>query len=94
MLLTYEVANVACHECRSGVPEAVARAGLEMFDAQYLLLHEVELPALYDTVSRHGLGAYDAACLALAALLQAPLLTFDPKLAEAARGLLGARPAP
>ena len=90
MLLIYELANVARSKCRSGVPEAVARAGLDMFDAQRVLLHEVELAALYDTASRHGLSAYDAAYLALAALLQAPLLTFDHKLAEAARGLLGA----
>jgi predicted nucleic acid-binding protein len=91
MLLIYELANVARNKCRSGVPEAVARAGLEMFNAQRVLLHEVELPALFDTASRHGLSAYDAAYLALAALLQAPLLTFDHKLAEAARGLLGAQ---
>jgi len=91
MLLVYELANVARNKCRSGVPEPVARAGLEMFDAHRVLLHEVELAAMYDTASRHGLSAYDAAYLTLAVLLQAPLLTFDQKLAEAARGLLGAQ---
>lgn len=91
LLLIYELANVARNKCRGGVPEAVARAGLEMFDAQRVLLHEVEPAALFDAATRHGLSAYDAAYLALAALLQAPLLTFDRKLAEAARGLLGAQ---
>ena len=51
------------------------------------MLHEAEAAALFDLAHRHALTAYDAAYLALALKLRAPLITFDHKLAQAARAL-------
>lgn len=87
MLLTYELANVARNKCRAGVPAAVAREGLAAFAQQSIALHDEEPEALFDLASRLDLTAYDAAYLALAQALRAPLLTFDKKLADAAARL-------
>ena len=86
-LLVCELANVARNKCRSGVPPAAARAGLEAFAQQQIELHEADLCALFDLAHRHALTAYDAAYLALALKLHAPLITFDRKLASAAQAL-------
>ncbi|WP_326542981.1 type II toxin-antitoxin system VapC family toxin [Pseudorhodoferax sp.] len=91
-LLGIELANVACSKCRSGVPDAVARAGLEAFAEQRIVLHESEPAALFDLAQQHALTAYDAAYLALALSLNAPLVTFDQKLAAAAGRALGNQP--
>lgn len=88
-LLPYELANVARSKARSGVPEAVAHEGLAAFDQQRITLHDIEPAHLLAAATRHGLTAYDAAYLVLAAALQAPLLTFDKRLAEAAARELG-----
>ena len=89
-LLAYELANVARNKCRSGVPPAVAREGLVAFEDRRITLHEPEPTLVFDTAARHGLSAYDAAYLALAAALKAPLITFDRRLADAAARELGA----
>lgn len=86
-LLCCELANVARNKCRSGVPADVARAGLEAFAEQRIVLHEAQATTLFDLAQRHALTAYDAAYLALALKLRAPLITFDQKLADAARAL-------
>ncbi len=86
-LLLCELANVARNKCRSGVPLADARAGLEAFAQQQMVLHEAELCTLFDLAHRHALTAYDSAYLALALKLHAPLITFDHKLASAAKAL-------
>jgi predicted nucleic acid-binding protein len=88
-LIEYELANVARSKCRSGVPEAVARAGLQAFTEQRLELHDVDPMALFALAQAEGVTAYDAAYLALALELKAPLLTFDRQLAEAATRVLG-----
>jgi predicted nucleic acid-binding protein len=88
-LLAYELANVARIKCRSGVPEAVAREGLAAFPEQRVALHDDDAAELFALAHRLGLTAYDAAYLRLAVTLRAPLLTFDQKLAKAAR-VLGA----
>lgn len=49
--------------------------------------HRALLPRIWDL--RHNLSAYDAAYVALAELLDAPLLTFDARLASAARQYVG-----
>ena len=90
-LLPYELANVARSKVRAGVPQAVARDGLAAFDDRRITLHEPELDLVFDTAERHGLSAYDAAYLTLAAALQAPLVTFDRRLADAAARELGPR---
>lgn len=89
-LLPYELANVARSKARSGVPEALAREGLTAFAEQRITLHELDPVHLLATAARHGLTAYDAAYLVLAAALQAPLLTFDKRLADAAAAELRA----
>lgn len=89
-LLSCELANVARNKARAGVPDAVAREGLAAFDEQRITLHEMDPDHLLSTATRHGLTAYDAAYLVLAAALRAPLLTFDKRLAEAAAVELGA----
>jgi predicted nucleic acid-binding protein len=88
-LLPYELANVARSKCRAGVPPDVARAGLETFAEQRIVLHDGELLTAFDVAQRFGLTAYDAAYLWLAAELKAPLVTFDQRLAEAAQRHLG-----
>lgn len=88
-LIEYELANVARSKCRSGVPEAVAAAGLEAFAEQRIELHDVDALAMFALAQAEGLTAYDAAYLALALELKAPLITFDRKLAEAATRVLG-----
>ena len=90
-LLPYELANVARNKARAGVPQGVAREGLAAFGDRRITLHEPELELVFDTAERHGLSAYDAAYLTLAAALQAPLVTFDRKLADAAARELGPR---
>lgn len=89
-LLAYELANVARNKCRSGVPEAAARDGLAAFAEHRIALHDEPPAELFDLAQRLGLTAYDAAYLSLAIHLRAPLLTFDQKLAAAARALGGA----
>ncbi|MBE7417190.1 MAG: type II toxin-antitoxin system VapC family toxin [Ideonella sp.] len=89
VLLAYELANVARNKCRAGVPAAAAREGLAAFAQQNVALHDDAPEALFDLAGQLDLTAYDAAYVALAQALQAPLLTFDKKLAEAAARLLG-----
>lgn len=89
-LLGYELANVARNKCRSGVPEPAARAGLEAYADQQIELHDTDPGLMFDIAQRMSVTSYDAAYLALALELQAPLLTFDHKLADAAMRLLGA----
>ncbi len=89
-LLRYELANVARNKARSGVPPEVARAALEAFAQQKVVLRDIQPERLFDVAQRLSLTAYDAAYLCLAAELRAPLITFDQRLAEAARRHLGA----
>lgn len=88
-LLRYELANVARNKARSGVPPEVARAGLDAFGEQKVVLRDIEPARLFDIAQRLSLTAYDAAYLCLAAELHAQLITFDQRLAEAARRLFG-----
>ena len=88
-LLLYELANVARSKCRSGVPAAIARAGLQALAEQRVVLHDAELLPTFDVAQSLELSAYDAAYLCLAAELKARLLTFDQRLAEAAQRHLG-----
>lgn len=84
-LLPYEVANVAAMKHRRGEPLDDLRAALQRFAALDLVLEPVEAGATLELAARYGLTAYDAAYLWLAASRRVPLLTFDRKLAEAAR---------
>jgi predicted nucleic acid-binding protein len=91
-LLPYELANVARSKARSGVPSADALAGLEAFAEQAVVLQDVEPERQFKLALRFDLTAYDAAYLCLAEQLQAPLITFDKRLADAAQRHLGAAP--
>ncbi len=88
-LLRYELANVARNKVRAGVPESVARAGLDAFAEQRVQLRDIRIDRLFDIAQRLSLTAYDAAYLCLAEELQAPLITLDRRLAEAAKRHLG-----
>lgn len=84
-LLPYELANVAVNKLRRGHAEADVRSGLADLEALGLELHPVAAVPAFDLAARYALTAHDAAYLALAAQLQCPLLTFDTRLAAAAR---------
>lgn len=88
-LLPYELGNVAVSKLRRGLAEAAVRAGLADLDALGITLHPVAAVPAFDLAARYGLTAYDAAYLALAAQLHCPLLTFDTRLAAAARRHFG-----
>ena len=90
-LLRYELADVARNKARSGVPDEVARAGLDAFAEQKVVLRDIRTDRLFDIAQRLSLTAYDAAYLCLAEELQAPLITLDRRFAEAAQRHLGSR---
>lgn len=83
-LLDVEVAQVLRRYARAG--ELTARRGLEALAdlADFPLLrypHEWLLPRIWEL--KHSVTAYDAAYLALAETLVAPLVTCDGRLAKA-----------
>jgi predicted nucleic acid-binding protein len=89
-LLPLEIANVAMNKLRRGSGAAAElRNALADLDAMGLTLLAVEPLEVFDIASRWSLSAYDAAYLSLASTLRCPLLTFDRRLAEAARLQLG-----
>lgn len=83
-LLPFEFANVARSKSRAGADSTRIRDGLEAFQASRIELHRLEPQWLHELAMEEGLTAYDAAYLALAIRLQAPLLTFDHRLSAAA----------
>lgn len=87
-LLDDEFANVAVKKHRGGWPEAVIGDALADYLQQAIEFHRPDVQAQYALATRYGISAYDAAYLWLAASLQAPLATFDAKLAKAARAHL------
>ncbi len=89
-LLPFEVANVARSKRRAGMEAAPMEDALRDFAEQRIALHPVPPDAMAQLALRYELSAYDAAYLWLAAELQAPLATFDRRLADAARQHLGA----
>lgn len=90
-LLPFEFANVARNKSRAGAPPERVRAALTTFDELRIVLRQAPTLALHDLALACGLSAYDAAYLWLAAELDAPLLTFDRRLALAAQRHLGPR---
>lgn len=87
-LLATELASVAIKKRSGGCPEPPLRDALALYGQQEIEFHQPDVQALYVLAVRHGLSAYDAAYLWVADLLQAPLATFDAKLAKAARAHL------
>jgi predicted nucleic acid-binding protein len=88
-LLIYEMANVARNKLRSGIASDIAHAGLLAFEGHRITLHGGVSTVVLDFAGRYGLTAHDAAYLALADQLAAPLFTFDQRLAAAARRHFG-----
>ena len=88
-LLPFEFANVARGKSRAGAAAERVALALQAFASLRVELHPVPAPDLHGLALAHGLTAYDAAYLAVAAALRAPLLTFDQRLAEAATRALG-----
>jgi len=88
-LLPYEVANVAATKQRRGATAEEIATALTDFAEQRIELLAVPPDGAAAIAGRYGLTAYDAAYLWLAAELQAPLATFDHRLAAAARRHLG-----
>jgi predicted nucleic acid-binding protein len=88
-LLPYELASVGLKKRRAGATHAEVDTALADFADQRIELHPVPAAAASALAAEHNLSAYDAAYLWLAAELQAPLLTFDQRLARAAQQHLG-----
>ena len=87
-LLDSEIANVAVKKSRGGLPQALIGDALDKYVQHAIELHRPDVAAQYALAIRYGLSAYDAAYLWLAGALQAPLVTFDAKLGQAARAYL------
>ncbi|HET8747963.1 MAG TPA: type II toxin-antitoxin system VapC family toxin [Ramlibacter sp.] len=87
-LLDTEFVSVAIKKSRAGWPGSVVGDALARYAQQQIELHRADVQAQYALALRYGLSAYDAAYLWLAGFLQAPLATFDAKLAKAARAYL------
>ena len=92
-LLAYELANVARNKARSGADADASMACLQAFAELRVVLHPQAADSVQELAAlaqRYALTAYDAAYLMLAGQLQAPLLSFDQRLAEAAARHLSA----
>lgn len=88
VLIDSEIAHVAVKKSRGGCPHSMVGDALIDYDQQVIELHRPDVQAQYALAMRYGLSGYDAAYLWLAGALQAPLATFDEKLAKAARAHL------
>ena len=88
LLLDSEIASVAAKKNRAGWPAPVIARALADYVQQEIEFHRPEVPAQYALAIRYRISTYDAAYLWVAGVLQAPLATFDAKLAVAARAYL------
>ena len=87
-LLDHEVINVAAKKQRRGLPgNVVERALINFLEHQIDMVNPAPIEQ-YALAARYGLSGYDAAYLWLAAAMRVPLLTFDRKLAVAAKAHL------
>lgn len=90
-LLEIELSSVAIKKHKQGYGTLVDK-GLERFKALNVSLHQIELKEVLALALQYKLSAYDASYLWLAAVLKAPLATFDEKLATAAQVHLASLP--
>lgn len=85
-LLDLEVASAALKKVRrENLPLSSIKAILEIYVRLPIERHPIEADAVLELAARYRLTAYDAAYLYLAERLEAPLATFDAKLASAAQ---------
>lgn len=90
-LLPFEFANVARSKSRAGASLEQVSNAIETFEASRIELHRIAPNDLHALAIAEGLTAYDAAYLALAITLKAPLVTYDLRLSAAAERRLGRR---
>lgn len=83
-LLQAEIASVALKKYKKGAQD-IAEKGLAHYAKLSIDLHPVYPADSFALALRYNLSAYDASYLWLAAVLKAPLATFDEKLAAAAQ---------
>jgi len=88
LLLDSEIVSVAAKKQRNGWPEAIVARALSVYGQQDIEFHRPQVEKQYALAQRYGVSPYDAAYLWVAGLLQAPLATFDARLAKAARAYL------
>jgi len=88
-LLPFEFSNVARSKLRSGAQAEAVQEAVNEFTHLSIELHPVAPQHMLALANDYLLSAYDAAYLWLAAELQAPMATFDRRLAEAAQKHLG-----
>jgi predicted nucleic acid-binding protein len=87
-LLDHELVSVAVKKAHQGLIDVV-RQGLADLAELDITRCAVDAAAQWRVALECQLTAYDAAYLQLALDLQAPLVTFDQRLGQAARRLLG-----
>ncbi|HWK82773.1 MAG TPA: type II toxin-antitoxin system VapC family toxin [Caldimonas sp.] len=88
-LLDHEIASVAEKKRRAGVDNDVTAAAVAAYMQFDITMHRTAPDAVLSLAATYMLSAYDAAYLALASQLRAPLVTFDHKLGKAAVRHLG-----
>ncbi|KAA9132079.1 type II toxin-antitoxin system VapC family toxin [Marinihelvus fidelis] len=86
-LLDHEIVSVALKKSKAGLEKAAKRALQDLSDLR-LTRCAVDSAAQYALAQHLNLTAYDAAYLALAINLRAPLATFDQQLGNVARAAL------
>lgn len=84
-VLDSEIASVAMKKTQAGAPWPLVTEALAGYYDHDVELHPTDARGQYELARRYSLSAYDAAYLWLAASLHVPLITFDKKLAKAAR---------
>jgi len=90
-LLDSEVVSVAAKKARAGGAGEFIAGALSRYVQQDIQFHRPDIATQYALALKYAVSTYDAAYLWLAGALQAPLATFDARLAKAARAHL-ARP--
>jgi predicted nucleic acid-binding protein len=91
-LLDHEVVSVALKKHRQTRARESIAGALEDYGQFQIELRDTDAAGQLELALRYKLSAYDAAYLWLAAELRAPLVTFDEKLATAARTHLASLP--
>lgn len=85
-LLDLEFANAALRKMRrEGRDAAAVDRAMQVFGEIVADRHPVPAADAFGLAQRYGITPYDAAYLWLAERLEAPLVTFDARLGEAAR---------